>query len=762
MVMATPTIATNAQRATPRIPFGIFSKSKEPVATKPKAVRSSFFQNLRSKGRGKENEIESDEIVQGAGNSVGETSLISDRDSEAPVVNRKASGGNLEHLIDSEQHERTGRRPLFGADIKTEVPDVQGSSSEGDALDPKGKGKAPVYLIGGASSTSLSNAAETHPEILEGLPKAYQIISGKDAKKCPNYNYASLYNGRPVRELWFPRGDTLIYLCSKNSSTPRGPSFLVFSEDLESTSEYWVVAFSPVWQSGFEIDKDAYPQAKYALFFAPDRPDGKNEETDPLALLRHYVTMRNVFACICDSYCVGLIEDDSPLLSDLIDRMLMYFDGEADNLASKLSEFIVRSGLWDVSNDPLKAVDLLNLASTYQIEPLYNEAFVHCVGMWPQITAANAHDVLSDPIIDLLDARHAEIDQKLRILSTNLKGFHFKELWATKSPTSRLPMGVRRGYEHMRNFLKNYYIYSNTGFSKWPPKNLNTRPVLLKVYADFCALYRLLVDKQYTTARACQCYHSLFHYVRALNLIDTSIAKHGKSMPYGIPNLPGYVNSELTIFSTSVQHREEEFVPGTDMSQRVNEKILETMLPRLYNNPGTHTMEHEGWSEEITSAFMGFEKHLMKGKALGAIVEMRLGIWLLIYGVLSAMAELTVETGAEFKDEVEYLLCCDTRGIFEWEGKRVRTAATEEEEAEAEAEDVDRWSIASLEGTSGNANGNTEERTVLGKTVKKKAAKAVTFEDLGKEGAWAEMSYPWSFAHDLRNNAAIANASTTN
>lgn len=278
-------------------------------------------------------------------------------------------------LLGLDRAEQPGWNPLFDDDDIHAAADVEDEGVTSNGKKEKGKAKA--------TNPEASEESLVDPtfEDLKSFPKAYKVISGRHSSQCPDYNYASLFRGKRVHELWDEAGDTLVYLCPKNSTTPRGPSFFVKSQVLQAISDYWIVAFSAVWQGGFDIDNDTYPHAKYALFFAADRPDGKNEETDGLVLLRHYITIRNVFACIFDSYCVGLVEDDSSLLSDLVDRMLMYFEGAEAGLGTKLSEFIIKSGLWDVTNDPIKAVDLLHLADRYEMREIYTEAFAHCVGM---------------------------------------------------------------------------------------------------------------------------------------------------------------------------------------------------------------------------------------------------------------------------------------------------------------------------------------------------------------------------------------------
>ncbi|KAK6522330.1 hypothetical protein TWF281_002896 [Arthrobotrys megalospora] len=724
----------------------LFSKKPSPTnitAQKPKGSRSSFFQNLKSKtsratiSKGKENEnpvAERPDLP--AYGLPGEELPPFGESSTSAEAGKRVSISNLVDL-DEDIHKR-GLRPLFGSSVENEVPDVSEAPSaigQKDSLQ-KGKEKSALYVTEQASKTNTHKPAEPGSKLPDGLPLAYQIIAGRDARKCPLYNCSNLYNGLPVPELWNDKGDTLVYLCPKNSTTPHGPSFLVDSIALQSTSDYWVVAFSPVWQGGFEIDKITYPTAKYALFFGADRPDGKNEETDPLVLLRHYITIRNVFSCIFDSFCVGLIEEDSPLLSDLVDRMLMYFDGTEDSLGGKLSEFIKHSGLWDVSNDPIKAVDLLHLAATYEMKDLYLEAFAHSVGMWPQILASKAHEVLSEPILALLTSRHDKLTKKVDVFSQNIKGFHFKELWTVKSPASKLPTTVRQGYESMRTFL--YKYYTSSGFTKWPPKNLATRPVLLQVYTDFCALYQLLVDRQYATPEACACYPSLVTYVRALYHIDRTICKRNQSMPYGVPILPGYFVQTIT--QSDPLRRPE--VYAVVMDTKLGTEELDELLAKMYNDSGMRNMEPEN-GEGIAAAFIGFEKILMKGKTVRGIAETRKGIWFMVYGVLSIMAELSVETGVVFKDEVEYLLCADTRDVFEWEGKRGK--GNEQQDAVSDDSDVDRWSVASLPGTQPEAQ---QPPPIAGPSTSTTAplASIPEVEPKVRRVSRAEMSYPWIVA----------------
>ncbi|KAK6342149.1 hypothetical protein TWF730_001628 [Orbilia blumenaviensis] len=718
---------------------GIFSRkpgAANIASSKPKSSRSSFFQNLKSKpsgatlAKGKENEdIVAERPEHPAYGLPGEGLPAFDESLRTAALAKRAS---ISGLIDLEGQQQTGWQPLFKNDVEDEVPDVGEGSSAIEQKIPsyKGKEKAPLFADTGAAP--LAESADMLPE---GLPHAYQIVAGRDARKCPRYNCSDLYNGLPVRELWNNSGDTLIYLCPKNMKTPHGPSFQVDSHTLQSTSDYWVTAFSPVWQNGFEIDKSAYPTAKFALFFAADRPDGRNEETDPLVLLRHYITMRNVFACIFDSFCVGLIEEDSSLLSDLVDRMLMYFDGTEDSLGEKLSQFIQRSGLWDVSNDPIKAVDLLHLAATYDMEELYLEAFAHTVGMWPQIVESKAHEVLSESIITLLVSRHGRLVNKLDTFSRIIKNFHFKELWTINSPASKLPGPVRKGYESMRTFL--YKYYTTAGFSKWPPRDLATRSVFFRIYSDFCVLYELLVDKQYTTTNACACYPSLIHYIQGLYHIDQVICKRKSSMPYGIPILPGYFVQ--TVAETAFLRRPEVF--QVNMEKKLDLRELDTLLERLYNDDGIRSMKSET-GERIMTAFMGFEKSLMKGKTYKDVAETRKGIWFLVYGMLSVMAELSVETKVVFKDEVEYLLCADTGGVFNRDGKRRRVH--DQQDAGSEDEDIDRWSMASLPGT----QPDTQYPPVAGSSTITPTPAAGVPEDgtSARKITRAEMSYPWTVA----------------
>ncbi|KAK6330685.1 hypothetical protein TWF718_002883 [Orbilia javanica] len=640
---------------------------------------------------------------------------------ESATAAALAKRPSITGLIDLDVEQDPSWRPLFVNDVEGEVPDVGEGSGAVEQEPSKNKGKEKSHLY----ADGLSGANVQAPPILgdnlpEGLPCAYQIIAGRDARKCPQYDYSNLYNGLPVPELWNDKGDTLVYLCPKNKTTPQGPSFLVDSLTLQSTSDYWGTAFSPVWQGGFEIDKSTYPTANFALFFAADRPDGRNEETDPLALLRHYVTMRNVFACMFDSFCVGLIEEDSPLLSDLVDRMLMYFDGSEDSLGVRLSGFIRKSGLWDVSNDPIKAVDLLHLAATYEMKDLYLEAFAHSVGMWPQVLDSKAHEVLPDPIIALLASHHKKLADTIGVFSQIMKGFSLKELWAFSSPATKLPSAVRKGYESMRTFLYKYYT---SLFQEWPPKDLTTRPVLLGIYSDFCALYRLLVDRQYTSAEACACYASLVKYVQALHYIDRTICNRDISIPYGIPILPGYFAQAINE-SASIRRPE---IYRVDMEEKLKPEELDRVFENMYSAPHIQNSESET-AKSITTAFIEFEKSLMRGKTVKGVAETRKGIWLWIYAILDIMAELSVETGVVFKDDVEYLLCADTTDVFDWDGKRGK----EDIQQSAGSGDtaVDR---RDLEGNNAQPGAQPPPVVRSSTTTRPRVTRA-------------EMSYPWALA----------------
>jgi len=192
---------------------------------------------------------------------------------------------------------------------------------------------------------------------------------------------------RQVKELWFEDGDTLIYLASKDSD--RAPSFLVDSITLLASSEFFAVALSPIWQSSHVIDTVKYPTAKYSLHFAPDRSFSYNAalaktkayaNNDDVKLLKHYIVIRNIIGFVFKVNCVGL-ECYDGLLQDMSGRMLMYFEGVETSVAQQLGVYVTNSDLWDVRNQPEKALDLLIFASNYSIDNLMLESMIHCVGM---------------------------------------------------------------------------------------------------------------------------------------------------------------------------------------------------------------------------------------------------------------------------------------------------------------------------------------------------------------------------------------------
>jgi hypothetical protein len=72
-------------------------------------------------------------------------------------------------------------------------------------------------------------------------------------------------------------------------------------------------------------------------------------------------------------------------LRDLADRWQIYITSDAANhdaVNKDLIDFIRRSGLDDVRNEPMKAMELLKVAERFRLPGLRTEAFVHCAGMW--------------------------------------------------------------------------------------------------------------------------------------------------------------------------------------------------------------------------------------------------------------------------------------------------------------------------------------------------------------------------------------------
>ncbi|KAK6353595.1 hypothetical protein TWF696_005558 [Orbilia brochopaga] len=536
---------------------------------------------------------------------------------------------------------------------------------------------------GGPDQTDEELALAEEFRISKGLPKAYKIRSGQDLETCPPYNYYNLYNGHTVEELWDSKGDTLVYLSAKGDKDPT-PSFCVQSSTLLGISGYWLAALSrDSWQAGFKIDRDKYPAASLALFFAPGEPTrpGRNKEPNALDLLRHYVTIRNVFACIFGVSCVDLHEDDSayPLFSDFVDRIFMYCHGAgADSKFSEtLSAFLEQSGLCDVRNDPVKAVALLRLADAFELKTFYHEAFSHCVGMWPQVRKCEEN--LSKPLARLVDDRYKCLMAKVDDVVIAIKAFQFKAFWKIKPPFFRdQPRDILQGCNEMGSFLSKYY--SQTMSRRWPPKTIASRTVLGKVYADAIALYLLLADTRtarYSTTLGPATDSGLTRYEHLLYGFDRTVSKRGNYLTYGLPIFPDFSRQNNPVPALLLVPQPQPPPSGlgipNDYADRVlNEDQLNQILSKLYNDDGMRGMDggdDGNSSEAIRTAFMGFEKDLMKRKAKTprGIADFRKGIWMMVYFLISMMEEVCVDEAVLFRDGVEYFLSADTKGICLWE-----------------------------------------------------------------------------------------------
>jgi len=470
---------------------------------------------------------------------------------------------------------------------------------------------------------------------------------------------------RQATELWFPTGDTLIYLCAKAEAHRYQPSFRLSGATLCRKSEFFAIALSARWQEHGESHRRLLAQegAKYILYFPPwaDFDDAAEEadtrrldsEADLHELLAQLVATRNFFAYLFGRHAVCL-EDPlgASMLSDFMDRMEMYVLGSnADAKARPTREqtlgeiegWLRSRAIDDPRGAPQRLIDTLMVAERYQWTEIYTEAFVHGAGRYDLLCALPAFTFVSPATRQLLERASFSIKARVYATVDSLHTFTFPILSnlrprrARRGSSSRpdamgIPRAWRRAYERFRAWVVQYYT-AIFRVRSWPPAHFS-RGMILMLQNDFQALYELLVDE--TPDRTDS-------YRRLLSQVLTDFDGPGGGLAPALPRLPS-----LPPEGSPLRDR------------RHSREAISVVLLDSYNVGA-------GGNNRFVEAFKEFERGYGTGKIVTKSIEAREGRWCLVYAVLSTLRGVVVEwEGLRYRWGVEYWLCAELRGVPPW------------------------------------------------------------------------------------------------
>ncbi|OCK78497.1 hypothetical protein K432DRAFT_301892 [Lepidopterella palustris CBS 459.81] len=449
------------------------------------------------------------------------------------------------------------------------------------------------------------------------------------------------------------------------------------------------VASSQESPNGYEDDE--IPATHELWFAAPAHV------RSPQAQRLHHVAVRNFLAILHNKPIVGT--DLFEMLSTLQPEIEIMYDLDHDEnsqMSSRMrsvqiiTQYLTSRRLDDVRNSIKRALGLIAWAEqdTVRWEEGYTESFVHLVGMMsPQIEELPEFRRLSIVTRRNLGMSANALQLKLMEAEEKLSTFDFAEMWEEPFNTDSNP--VYKSFTAFRQFLATFYT---AVYGSWPPKqgkNWLSRRMVMSLQEDFGSLYDYLVNrdviwdsqeerpgKKWQMAKVASSPDDFFADCPDLPLTDMLIGfdnRHGfLHIPRPYPLLPRTVASrkapqKKSLFSSFKRSKND---PHTDAKTHLQLSIVFSDATNI---------QKLGVSFTSNSLIDHFERYELNADLKGVSPrDARLGRWILLYGVLQVLSQLSVDTkGLRYADGVQYFLCADIKRCPPWETTNERPIMTE-------------------------------------------------------------------------------------
>lgn len=309
---------------------------------------------------------------------------------------------------------------------------------------------------------------------------------------------------------------------------------------------------------------------------------------------------------------------------------------------------------------------------------LYNEAFVHGVGKYDEITKLKGtkFQLISPVTQNRMERAHMDLSIRQQNIDFRLQEFDFPAIFSgimdSKTDDARKLVNFdawKNSFNNSRRFLINYYKHK---YGSWPPKasskknSLETsglnRIVLRDLYHDLSSVYDLLVNRKSLTTRGLDGVHEdaiaksePFSMVlrRILHEYDSSTPPVQPAVPYDVPIFP-----ELSM--TRKDYGVDKVKDAKARSKKIKEDELKSLLRNSVN-------QDSNISTPFLNAFKDFEFKSLRGKNIVEMSDIRCGEWLFFYAVLQALPMLVVDApGVKWTHAVEYFLCEPPRSGVPW------------------------------------------------------------------------------------------------
>ncbi|KAK6347356.1 hypothetical protein TWF696_007424 [Orbilia brochopaga] len=525
---------------------------------------------------------------------------------------------------------------------------------------------------------------------------------------------ASPWNGLSRRdpELWFPDGDTLVYLSDKFSKSKedqpfRQPSFRIRSSVLRATNSPFLI--------GSLYDYDDLPQSPSSMSSSLMSADPDNNLTqsnqgrelegiahelhfpaprgnDKAAIYRHHATTRNFFALLFNRSLVGSTFGQT--LLDLAERMDLYMPPGHDNVEDLL-RYLTRKEFDDVRNIPDLAAGMLIFAEKYRLPDLYKESFVHCVGMMNRLELSIDYQQISSITRAHLDRANLNIQVRTDKCDNLLVHgqFAFNDIWPHMS--AGYPP-ARHAFDRFQKFLVKHY---QSRFGSWPPAGEKFGRLLYQqLQRDFDALYDFLVDKDVmwepaapsSSSASTSSHHRATGATKLMNpykqdfraddnslqftdiLLSFDRSNKYPHIPHPYPLVPDVKTTTAIRTNKQSNFFGKRTVNNTDKTiekENALALIQATNLDALYTSPNNHLVAAYQLMEKSDRA-IEIDPH-----------DARKGRWLLIYAILQTLATITVDApDLKWTENVDYFLCAPLKGLPPWEQQPQSSRSGEEDD----------------------------------------------------------------------------------
>ncbi|KAI9724823.1 MAG: hypothetical protein M1812_000099 [Candelaria pacifica] len=463
-------------------------------------------------------------------------------------------------------------------------------------------------------------------------------------------------------ELWNERGDCVIHFYGRSQSR-RGPSLRVDFDAIRFSNcqpllEQFCFQVNPTSTQTSESTSSSEGLCAWQLYI-PSPPECSREDS-----FAYHVTTRNFFAWMFGQPLVG--DHLGRACVALLERMNLFRgNGSEERNTEDMMTYLDEQGYTDFRECPDHALGMLYFAEHFEIQRLWTDAFVHCVGMNNCLVKSSEFEVISRVSKALINRAHLEMDLRLEHAGRILSSFLEDEL---SGAFLGLTNGARTHLDRFRSFLHGYYVGK---YGYWPPtskqgsKSALSKSTYRSMYFEFRNLYQYLVDEE--SSSSIQDKRPVDGGLCALQNVNAFDRRHRyASLPHPLPLIPKAIVTSLVQQQTKGSLGAFKWSWTSFSKQSKVERRIAALsaLRAATNSSNMMVME-----DPLVKAYMRFEKECtMKEEEKVAPGDARKVRWTLIYAILQTLISVT-RAPKEVRDTegLSYPLCCQVAGTPPWQ-----------------------------------------------------------------------------------------------